>query len=62
MKRLNLIGLFLFALLISCEDKDEIADIQSEYILAGVNSDKLDIQIYSSGLKKITPDLKIYKT
>jgi len=51
MKRLNLIGLFLIALLISCEDKDEIEDIQSEYILAGVDSDKLDTQIYSSGLE-----------
>jgi hypothetical protein len=51
MKRLNLIWLFLFALFISCGDNDKIEDIQSEYILAGVDSDKFEIQKYSSGLK-----------
>ena len=52
MKKCNSIWLLLLIVMISCDDKNEINDVQSDFILAGVNSKKLDRQIY-------TPELKI---
>jgi hypothetical protein len=51
MKKMNLTWILLFAILIGCEDNNKNGDIQSEFILAGVNSDKLNTRVYSSGLE-----------
>lgn len=51
MKKMNFTWILLFAILIGCEDNNKNVDIQSEFILAGVDSDKLDNQLYSSELK-----------
>ncbi len=53
MKRWNSIWLLCFILLVSCEDNNEIENIQPEFILAGVDSDKLDTKLYSPELQII---------
>lgn len=51
MKKVSLTWILLLAGLIGCEDNNKNEDIQSEFILAGVDSDKLNIQLYPSELK-----------
>ncbi len=51
MKKLHLIFLLIYVAMISCKDNNDIEDTQPGYILAGVESNKLNIQSYSSELK-----------
>lgn len=51
MKTFTLLLLITLILFVGCKEDDEIDDVQSEYILAGVESENIDIQLYPSGLK-----------
>lgn len=51
MKLWNSIWLLFFLLLIACEDNNKIEDTQSKFILVGIDSDKIDMQLYSPELK-----------
>ncbi|MFB6343917.1 hypothetical protein ACE1ET_19500 [Saccharicrinis sp. FJH62] len=53
MRKRDSIWLLVFLLLLSCEYINTSEDIQSEFILAGINSEKLDTHTYPS-VQKIT--------